>query len=123
MVGTTENRYTGDPAEVHPLQTEIDYLLQVLGHYFPSYASEPPTITRSFAGLRVLPADTGQAFHRSRDIVFTFDRRDKPRLLNIYGGKLTSYRADADKVMHRLQASLPQRAPKGDTRRLPLVPA
>jgi glycerol-3-phosphate dehydrogenase len=122
MVGTTETPYLGDPAEVRPLPAEIDYLLTVLAHYFPDYARETPTVLESFAGLRVLPAAAKRPFERSRDSVMKVDNSDKPRLLTLYGGKLTSYRADADKMMKRLQASLPVRSPVADTSKLPLAP-
>jgi glycerol-3-phosphate dehydrogenase len=122
MVGTTETPYSGDPAAVRPLPAEIDYLLTVLAQYFPNYARATPAVLESFAGLRVLPAAADRPFVRSRDMVLSVDRADKPRLLTLYGGKLTSYRADAEKVMKRLQASLPARPPIADTRNLPLVP-
>jgi glycerol-3-phosphate dehydrogenase len=122
LVGTTETVYTGNPAQVRPLAAEIDYLLTVLQHYFPTPARLPADITESFAGLRVLPRANGQPFKRSRDIIFTLDRADRPRLLSIYGGKLTSYRADAEKVLQRLRPSLPDRHPIAATRKLPLTP-
>ncbi|HKT31797.1 MAG TPA: FAD-dependent oxidoreductase [Gammaproteobacteria bacterium] len=121
LVGTTETRFTGpDPAAVHPLPEEQDYLLEVLRRYFPS---APTKIRTSFAGLRVLPAGSGRAFRRSREILLLTDRKRQPRLLNVYGGKLTSYRADAEHALRLLRTSLPERAPKADTRRLPLTPA
>lgn len=121
LVGTTETRFTGpDPAAVHPLPQEQDYLLEVLRRYFPSASTR---IRTSFAGLRVLPAGPGRAFGRSREILLLTDRKRQPRLLNVYGGKLTSYRADAEHALRLLRTSLPKCTPKADTRRLPLIPA
>ncbi|MDE2274087.1 MAG: FAD-dependent oxidoreductase [Gammaproteobacteria bacterium] len=121
LVGTTETRFTGpDPGAVHPLPEEQDYLLEVLHRYFPS---APTEIRTSFAGLRVLPSGPGRAFRRSREILLLTDRKRQPRMLNVYGGKLTSYRADAEHALHLLRTSLPKCAPKADTRRLPLTPA
>lgn len=120
LVGTTETAFKGpDPAAVRPLPEEQAYLLEVLQRYFPSAST---AIRASFAGLRVLPAGTQRAFRRSREILLLTDRAQHPRLLNVYGGKLTTYRADAARAMHLLATSLPARTPKADTRRLALTP-
>ncbi|NIQ29144.1 MAG: hypothetical protein GTN89_01915 [Acidobacteria bacterium] len=79
----------------------------------------------AFAGLRVLPSGPGHAFHRSRETILDVDRAnraERPRLLSIYGGKLTSWRATAEKVVARLAPALPERQPRADTRRLHLEP-
>jgi glycerol-3-phosphate dehydrogenase len=123
MIGTTETRYRGDPAQVRPLQTEINYLLQTLKHYFPAYRHMASSdITRSFAGVRVLPAGIGHAFHRPRETLLDVDRAIQPRLLSIFGGKLTGWRAAAEKIMQRIESSLPARAVRADTRRIRLFP-
>jgi glycerol-3-phosphate dehydrogenase len=77
-------------------------------------------VTEAFAGLRVLPAGAGPAFGRSRETVLHVDRAGRPRVLSIYGGKLTAYRATAEKVMRRLAPSLPARPARASTRTLPL---
>ncbi|HVY21861.1 MAG TPA: glycerol-3-phosphate dehydrogenase/oxidase [Steroidobacteraceae bacterium] len=122
LIGTTETRYRGDPAEVKPLQTEINYLLQIMRHYFPDRHSRAQDIEHSFAGVRVLPAGSGHAFHRPRETVLDTDRSDKPRLISIFGGKLTGWRATAEQVMQRIAPSLPVREVRADTRHIQLVP-
>lgn len=122
LIGTTETRYRGDPAQVRPLQTERSYLLQTLRHYFPDHAHRAADIVRSFAGLRVLPAGSGHAFHRPRETRFDLDRNERPRLLSIIGGKLTGWRATAEKVMQRIAPGLPTRKSRADTRHLRLSP-
>jgi glycerol-3-phosphate dehydrogenase len=123
LIGTTETRYRGDPAHVHPLQTEVHYLLQVLKTYFPArHALNVHDIEQSFAGLRVLPAGGGHAFHRPRETLFDVDRERQPRVLSIYGGKLTGWRAAAENVLARVHSSLPTRDARADTRRIRLLP-
>lgn len=126
MVGTTETKFRGDPDQVQPLDSEKNYLVRVLNRYFPRYqADRPGAVLDAFAGLRVLPAGPGHAFHRSREVVFHADREKKegpPRVLTVYGGKLTSYRATAEKVMERIAGALPERAAVADTRELRLAP-
>lgn len=120
LVGTTETLYRGNPGDPRPLPDEIDYLWQTLAHYFPRYRSGERHIVDAFAGLRVLPAQGAAPFARSRETILHPDRREQPRIITIYGGKLTAYRATARAVMARLRTSLPQRPVLADTAELPL---
>jgi glycerol-3-phosphate dehydrogenase len=116
LIGTTETPYRGDPDLVHPLPEEEEYLLAVVRHYFPHLIGlTRGDITERFAGLRVLPAATQAAFDRSRETIFTTDRDARPRVLSIYGGKLTGWRAAAAHVMQRISPSLPAAARKAET--------
>jgi glycerol-3-phosphate dehydrogenase len=108
LIGTTETPYRGDPDAVQPLPQEEEYLLAVARHYFPALSGlVRGDITERFAGLRVLPAASQAAFDRSRETIFTTDRDVRPRVLGIYGGKLTGWRAAAAHVMERVSPSLP----------------
>jgi glycerol-3-phosphate dehydrogenase len=110
LLGTTEVRFHGDPATVAPGAHEIHYLLGVLRHYFPRYrAAEASQVRSAFAGLRVLPASGGHAFHRSRETLLVCDRDSRPRVLSIYGGKLTTWRAVAARALAQIAPSLLQR--------------
>ena len=97
LIGTTESLFTGSPDNVAPTEEEINYLLSVYNHYF----STPLTcqdVVESFAGLRVLPAASGSAFHRSRDTIIHYNPDNNPRIFSIYGGKLTAHRVTAEQV-------------------------
>jgi glycerol-3-phosphate dehydrogenase len=119
MIGTTETHFQGEPADVASQATEIDYLLEIVNHYFNTSLGVADIID-SFAGLRVLPAGGGSAFGKSRDTFLLPDDADHPRLVSIYGGKLTSYRASAEKLMHMITSTLPTATPVADTRTLEL---
>jgi len=120
MLGTTENVYHGDPAQVAALDEEEDYLLAVMAHYFPE---RPQQVVARFAGLRVLPAAAGNStFSRSRETCLPTDNPACPRTVAIYGGKLTGYRATAGKVMKILRRTLPARKQRANTAELPLQP-
>lgn len=119
LLGTTEVRFAGDPAAVAPSPTERGYLMRVMHRYFPQ---THPRECGAFAGLRVLPHDSARPFERGRELILGTDRAARPRVVSLYGGKLTSYRADALKVLKRFRASLPSRKPRADTRWLPLTP-
>ncbi|MEE9398112.1 MAG: FAD-dependent oxidoreductase [Methylococcales bacterium] len=119
LVGTTESPFTGDPSKVHPLDTELDYLLEVYNHYFQTDYKRD-SIIEAFAGLRVLEKSTMRAFKRSRDVTFAMDDTEHPRVIAIYGGKLTSYRATGERTIKLLKDTLPLRERREDTRLLKL---
>ncbi len=119
LVGTTETPYDGDPSAVHALPQEIAYLQETLRRYFPEHRGP---LLDSFAGLRVLPHGAGPAFHRSRETILHPDNPNRVRLVTVYGGKLTGYRATAARVMHLLKRSLPTRAPCAATSEISLSP-
>lgn len=114
LIGTTETAYTGDPADAAPQASEIDYLQRIYRHYFPAADA---TVVDSFAGLRVLPRTESSLFDRPRDTLIDVSL---PRVVSLYGGKLTGYRATAQAVMHTLRRWLPERARCQDTAQLPL---
>ncbi len=123
LVGTTETPFRGDPGDVRPTDQERAYLSEVVDRYFPRYrAGEGSSVVSSFAGVRVLPAGSGRASARSRETILDVDDGARPRLLTILGGKLTAYRATAEKVMARLQPALPSRRRVADTATLHLEP-
>jgi glycerol-3-phosphate dehydrogenase len=124
LLGTTEVRFHGDPATVTPGPHEIHYLLGVLRHYFPRFRDPAASqVQRAFAGLRVLPAKGGHAFHRSRETLLVCDRDSRPRMLSIYGGKLTTWRAVSARALGLIAPSLPQRRAVARTDQLELHPS
>ncbi len=129
LVGTTETAFdaAADPDSVAPLEQEARYLLDTMASYFPAYRNlQTNPICSAFAGLRVLPRgdqhakDGRSAFTRPRETVLRLDRETAPRLLTIYGGKLTAYRATAEKCLKQLRPALPIRDAIANTRRLTL---
>ena len=118
LVGTTEFNYEDNPHKVHSRDEAVDYLLDVYREYFPR---RDDTVIDRWAGLRVLPATTGTAFKRSRETQMPVDDEKYPTILSIFGGKLTGYRATAEKVIKKLQPSLPKVAEKARTDQLPLT--
>jgi glycerol-3-phosphate dehydrogenase len=88
-------------------------------HYFPH---RPQKILDRFAGLRVLPASGNAVFRASRETHLPVDNPQQPRVVSIYGGKLTGYRATAHTVMQILQRTLPERKAVAQTSRLKLKP-
>ena len=120
LIGTTEVIYNGDPAKTEPGRDEINYLISIYNHYFPSRRIDDTNILESFSGLRVLPKKTGTVFSRSRETVLSTFPAKNPRLLSIYGGKLTSYRSTAAKIINRISDALPGREKIADPEKIML---
>lgn len=123
LVGTTETPWRDDPAASYPTDAEIAYLLESFGRLFPGRRTEKRDIVAAFAGLRVLPAGDGSAFSRPRDVILHRDTARPPRLLTVYGGKLTTYRATAAKALKCLSGALPASRGAVGTAEMPLEPA
>lgn len=117
LVGTTETHFSGDPAQVRPHTAEVEYLSRTFRRYFPERDVQ---VRDQFAGLRVLPLADGAAFHRPRETLCCADTPGQPRLVSIYGGKLTGYRATAQRALALLRAVLPARPVCADTATLQL---
>ena len=114
LLGTTEQHYNGDLEDIRVSDEERDYLLGTLRRYFPSIE---PTIIDEFAGVRVLPAAHDRPFHRSREMVFHVDPL-VPKVMTLYGGKLTSYRQSSEKVVRWIASQAGKRQAVADTRKL-----
>ena len=121
MIGTTETKYDGDPSLIKPLKEEIDYLCEVAAAYFPKQKGlKADDVVESFAGLRVLPHAMGRAFSRPRETTFHVDKKRAPRVVTIYGGKLTAYRTTSEKLVSKFARLLPKRTRKARTSNLKL---
>jgi glycerol-3-phosphate dehydrogenase len=63
-------------------------------------------IINQWAGLRVLPSAKSSMFNRTRELTLLLDNKAAPKLAAIYGGKLTSYRADSERIVRQLMRHL-----------------
>ncbi|GAA4531511.1 glycerol-3-phosphate dehydrogenase/oxidase [Nonomuraea ferruginea] len=119
LLGTTDEPYEGDPAEVRPTEADITQILDEAGHAVLGSQLGRDDITYSFAGLRVLPGGPGQVTAAKRETVLT---RGTGGMLSVAGGKWTTYRHIGRVVLDTL-AHLPGH-PLGDDLAdvLPAVP-
>ncbi|WP_444942756.1 FAD-dependent oxidoreductase [Microbulbifer sp. ZKSA006] len=107
LVGTTERPYFADPRDVTPTPEEESYLLQTVQKYFSQARRlSEEDICESYSGLRVLPEMAKSPFARSRETIICSDNNKQPRILAVAGGKLTSYRATACKLLSKLEPTL-----------------
>ncbi|VAW16221.1 Aerobic glycerol-3-phosphate dehydrogenase [hydrothermal vent metagenome] len=108
LIGTTEMDHQGDPATAECTTAEADYLRVAVSEYFkrPVAAEE---IVWTYSGVRPLYDDgASSATEATRDYILKVDTQDgKAPLLNIFGGKITTYRRLAEAVLAKLSPHLP----------------
>ncbi|MBA3433406.1 MAG: hypothetical protein H0U08_04860 [Actinobacteria bacterium] len=103
LLGTTERPYEGDPAGVAVSPADVEQILAEAAVALDSSLLTPDCVRAAYAGLRVLPAGEGESVSARRETVFT---RSPGGMLNVAGGKLTTYRRIALETLARLRAEL-----------------
>ncbi|MFV0358541.1 glycerol-3-phosphate dehydrogenase [Tropicimonas sp.] len=112
LIGTTDIAYEGRPGDVEADEAEVEYLLAAVNRYFKEKLRRGDVL-HSFSGVRPLFDDgKGNPSAVTRDYVFDLDRSGGAPLLNVFGGKITTYRELAERGMHRLAEFFP--GMKGD---------
>ena len=111
LIGTTDQDFTGDPGSAEISEAEIDYLLAATNEYLRSPVTRED-IVWSYSGVRPLYDDgASEAQRATRDyIVKSEEGPETPPLINIFGGKITTYRRLAETVMGQVEDRLGRRA-------------
>ena len=110
LIGTTDAEHAGDASDAVCTDAERDYLLSFINQYLaaPIAASD---VVWSYAGVRPLYDDGAtSATAATRDYVLSLETNG-PVLLNVFGGKITTYRKLAEQAMARLAPHIPGLAP------------
>ncbi|MCM2429380.1 glycerol-3-phosphate dehydrogenase/oxidase [Streptomyces sp. RKAG337] len=103
LLGTTDEEYTGDPADVRATEADIQQILDEAAFSVKDEHLDRDLITYAFAGLRVLPGGPGGVESAKRETVVSEGRGG---MLSVAGGKWTTYRHIGRTVMNKL-AKLP----------------
>ncbi|KQS61421.1 glycerol-3-phosphate dehydrogenase [Rhizobium sp. Leaf371] len=103
LIGTTDQDFTGDPKDIRITDAETDYLCKAASEYF----AEPvrrEDIVWSYSGVRPLFDDgASKAQEATRDYVLKVEGEDGAApLLNVFGGKLTTYRRLAEHALEKI---------------------
>lgn len=104
FIGTTDTTYTGDLDEPPVTGADVRYLLQVVNERMPGVKARESDILGVQAGLRPLvnaAADSPDALSREDRISVLPNG-----LVAIVGGKLTTYRHMAEKIVDRVSSLL-----------------
>jgi len=100
LIGTTDIRYYGDPADVVASKEEIRYLLDETNRVFPGAKLTVQDIHFAYAGVRPLPRrEKGPESAITRKHIIKKHRRVAKGLVSIIGGKLTTYRNLAEQAV------------------------
>ncbi|EJF77923.1 Aerobic glycerol-3-phosphate dehydrogenase [Candidatus Bartonella washoeensis] len=107
LLGTTDCDYQGNPADVHITDTEIEYICTAASEYFTQPVLRN-NIVWTYSGIRPLYDDgASKAQEITRDYVLQeMGTESMPRILNLYGGKITTYRKLAEDAMKFVEKAL-----------------
>jgi glycerol-3-phosphate dehydrogenase len=101
LIGTTDQDHKGDPSAASCTDAEVVYLCDFASRYFTRPVTSRDVVWR-FAGVRPLYDDGAQnASSTTRDYVLTTNTDGAP-MLNIFGGKITTYRRLAEDAMAKI---------------------
>ena len=105
VIGTTDQDFEGDLSEVEISEDEISYLCQMASEYFNKEVKQSQVL-HHYAGVRPLYDDGAtQAQEATRDFVLKLDGDNA--LLNIIGGKITTYRVLAEECLNKIEQYFP----------------
>jgi glycerol-3-phosphate dehydrogenase len=121
IVGTTDTDYSGNPDDVHAESADIEYILAEVRALFPNVKIDFNDVITTFAGLRPLlhSGNGSKPSSRSREWQIIHHR---PNFMSIAGGKYTTYRAEAEKIVDELLNTLGQKPRQCVTAKTPLPP-
>ena len=107
LIGTTDRDYDADPAQVAVSEAEIDYLCAAVSEYLAKPVRRADVVW-SYSGVRPLYADgASKAQETTRDYVLkTAGRAGDAPLINVIGGKLTTYRRLAEAALEKVDKLL-----------------
>ncbi len=111
LIGTTDRDYTDDPGEVKITPEEVSYLCRAASEYLKTPVHETDVIW-DYAAVRALVDDgASKAQEATRDYLLQWQGgRGELPFLNVFGGKITTYRRLAEAAMEKIEERL---APKG----------
>ena len=110
LIGTTDRDYKGDPAAVRITPEEIDYLCAAASEYFRVPVSKD-NIVWTYSGVRPLYDDgASKAQETTREYVLKLDGTpENGVILNVFGGKITTYRHLAERALEKIESVLGRR--------------
>ncbi len=104
LVGTTDTDFSGDPASVRTEIGDVEYLIAVLAESLPGIKLTNADVASSFAGLRALIREDKEApssVPREEVILESLSG-----LITVAGGKFTTHRAIAQKLVDQVMKKI-----------------
>ncbi len=105
LIGTTDDRYEGDPGQARPTISDIDYLLSEARELLPGLGITRERVRYAYAGLRPLHRVKGgpEAAISRRHSVIGHRDAGAANLYSVVGGKLSTFRPLAEEVVAKLR--------------------
>lgn len=109
LIGTTDRDHEGAPSDAVCTTEETEYLCAAVSEYLRDPVS-PADVVWTYSGVRPLYDDGAKsATAATRDYVLKVEQLSGAApLLNIFGGKITTYRRLAEAALEKLRPFLPQ---------------
>ncbi|HCQ70943.1 MAG TPA: glycerol-3-phosphate dehydrogenase [Rhodospirillaceae bacterium] len=102
MIGTTDVDYQGDPNAAQINDDEIDYLCEAASRSLNA-SVKPADIIHTFSGVRgLLDSGDDNLSEVTRDYKLDLDTSRGVGILNIFGGKITTYRKLAEHAVNKI---------------------
>lgn len=105
MIGTTDVAFKGSLDAVNISPDEVEYLCNLVNGYLKCEVKREEIIN-TWSGVRALLPALGELKSLSRDYTFAYTNTPAPAI-TVYGGKITTYRQLALKVINSLQSIYP----------------
>ncbi|MBP0598769.1 glycerol-3-phosphate dehydrogenase [Herbaspirillum sp. LeCh32-8] len=105
LIGTTDLEYHGDAGRVEISGEEVAYLCEMANRYFTRQITAADVVW-TYSGVRPLLDDSSEnASAVTRDYLLECDAAGAP-MLNVWGGKITTYRKLAEEALAMLSSNL-----------------
>lgn len=113
LIGTTDRDYKADPRNVKISDEEVTYLCDAVSEYF-SEPVRPEDIVWTYSAVRPLYDDgASKAQEATRDYVLRLEAEaGQAPLLNIFGGKLTTYRRLGESALEKIAEGIGSKGKK-----------
>ncbi|MCC5967538.1 MAG: glycerol-3-phosphate dehydrogenase [Natronohydrobacter sp.] len=108
LIGTTDIAYDGLAEDVRAEDSEVQYLIDAVNRYFKEQLTCDDVLT-TYSGVRPLFDDgQGNPSAVTRDYVFDIEEKGGAPMLNIFGGKITTFRELAERGLHKIRKFFPE---------------
>jgi glycerol-3-phosphate dehydrogenase len=111
LIGTTDRDHSGPSEKPVCTEAEQDYLCEFASQYFRQPVTRSD-IVWTYSGVRPLHDDgASSATAATRDYTLIVESPQDAPLLNVFGGKITTYRRLAESALAKLAPAFPQMGP------------
>ena len=115
LIGTTDVAHEGIAQRPECSDAEADYMIAFVNEYLEQGITRDDVVW-SYSGVRPLYDDgASSATAATRDYVLTIDTSAGAPVLNVFGGKITTYRKLAEQALERIDQTLGRQTEKWTT--------